>query len=227
MSASVTTQDLNTWKVWLIPFCLMSSDAKKHIKGSKERYLLWGGGDSSVVRAPDSWLKGRGFESLLERRENFLLQGRLSVLTLISVSVPPPCYHSRWQVTAKTRIHLTYVAFIEPCFGIGHNLSLICQMTSEDIKHQLIIIYLLWEKTQHANFRCEVLFQATLETTHKQQWKTNGEKWNVGYFFCFWLSLLFYRVVLVSSVCFVAVCCQGKTSVVLNLFMSLDLDSER
>ena len=55
---------------------------------------VWGGGDSSVVRAPDSWLKGRGFESLLERRENFLLQGRLSVLTLISVSVPPPCYHS-------------------------------------------------------------------------------------------------------------------------------------
>ena len=54
----------------------------------------FGGGDSSVVRAPDSWLKGRGFESLLERRENFLLQGRLSVLTLISVSVPPPCYHS-------------------------------------------------------------------------------------------------------------------------------------
>jgi len=32
------------------------------------------------------------------------------------------------------------VDFIEPCFGIGHNLSLICQMTSEDIKHQLIII---------------------------------------------------------------------------------------
>ena len=39
-------------------------------------------------------LKGRGFESLLKRRENFLLQGRLSVLTLISVSVPPPCYRS-------------------------------------------------------------------------------------------------------------------------------------
>ena len=28
----------------------------------------------------------------------------------------------------------------EPCFGIGHNLSLICQLTSEDIKHQFIII---------------------------------------------------------------------------------------
>ena len=50
-----------------------------------------------------------------ERRENFLLQGPFSVLTLISVSVPPPCYrrqhvkdpgHSQcqkcmWQVTAK------------------------------------------------------------------------------------------------------------------------------
>ena len=35
---------------------------------------------------------------------------------------------------------MPFVAFIEPCFGIGHNLSLICQMTSEDIKHQLIII---------------------------------------------------------------------------------------
>ena len=34
------------------------------------------------------------------------------------------------------------MAFIEPCFGIGHNLSLICQMTSEDIKHQLIFIKL-------------------------------------------------------------------------------------
>ena len=31
------------------------------------------------------------------------------------------------------------MAFTEPCFGIGHNLSLICQMTSEDIKQQLII----------------------------------------------------------------------------------------
>ena len=36
--------------------------------------------------------KGRGFESLKERRENFPLKGQLSVLTLISVSVPPPCY---------------------------------------------------------------------------------------------------------------------------------------
>ena len=46
------------------------------------------------------------------------------------------CQKCRWQVTAKH----AYTLHIEPCFGIGHNLSLICQMTSEDIKHQLIII---------------------------------------------------------------------------------------
>ena len=43
------------------------------------------------------------------------------------------CQKCRWQVTAKHACTLR----IEPCFGIGHNLSLICQMTSEDIKHQL------------------------------------------------------------------------------------------
>ena len=51
------------------------------------------------------------------------------------------CQKCRWQVTAKHAYTLRIsVACIEPCFGIGHNLSLICQMTSEDIKHQLIII---------------------------------------------------------------------------------------
>ena len=48
--------------------------------------------------------------------------------------------------------------FIEPCFGIGHNLSLICQMTSEDIKHQLIIII---TDTQSANFGGNRLCEAT------------------------------------------------------------------
>ena len=52
--------------------------------------VIMGSEDSSVVRASDSWSKGRGFESRQERRENFLLRGRLSVLTLTSVSVPHP-----------------------------------------------------------------------------------------------------------------------------------------
>ena len=51
-------------------------------------------GDSSVVRAWDSSSKGLGFESRQERWENFPLRGQLSVLTLFSVSVPPPCYCS-------------------------------------------------------------------------------------------------------------------------------------
>ena len=50
-----------------------------------------------------SWQNDRddGFESLKERQEKFLLQGRFSVLTLISVSVPPPCYHSSTTVVTR------------------------------------------------------------------------------------------------------------------------------
>ena len=42
-----------------------------------------------MVRAPDSWSKGRGFESLLEQRENFILQGQLSVLTHFGIRSTP------------------------------------------------------------------------------------------------------------------------------------------
>ena len=55
---------------------------------------MWGG-DSSVTRAPDS--ERSRVRTLQDRRENFLLQGRLFVLTLISVSVLPPCYRSSTQ----------------------------------------------------------------------------------------------------------------------------------
>ena len=61
-----------------------------------------GGGGSSVVRAADSWLKGRGFES---RRENFLLRGRHFVLTLISVSVPPPVIPGYIPTPNASHIH--------------------------------------------------------------------------------------------------------------------------
>ena len=90
-----------------------------------------GCGDSSVVRAPDSWLKGRGFESLLERRENFLL--RVDFLCWLLFRYP---FHPRVTTVARKKSR-SFTLRIEPCFGIGHNLSLICQMTSEDIKHQL------------------------------------------------------------------------------------------
>ena len=51
-----------------------------------------GSRNSSVVRAKVLWSKGRGFESLQERWEDFLLQGQLSVVTLVSVSFPPLCF---------------------------------------------------------------------------------------------------------------------------------------
>ena len=64
---------------------------------SKHNRRELGSGDSSVVRAPDSWSKGRRFESRQDRRENVFLHGQFSVLTLISVwSVPP-------RVTAVAR----------------------------------------------------------------------------------------------------------------------------
>ena len=54
-------------------------------KGDRERGGGVGGGGSGK----------RGMERReTERRENFLLQGQPSVLTLISVSVPPSCYRS-------------------------------------------------------------------------------------------------------------------------------------
>ena len=42
----------------------------------------------------ESRSKGLGFGSPQDQRDNFLLLGQLSVLALISVSVPPPCYRS-------------------------------------------------------------------------------------------------------------------------------------
>ena len=66
---------------------------------SVQPVLYHGGGPQWLEhRTRDRKVAG-SVESLLERRENFLLQGRLSVLTLISVSVPPPCYcSSTWKI---------------------------------------------------------------------------------------------------------------------------------
>ena len=58
--------------------------------------------DSSVVRVLDLWLKDHRFKSLQERRENFLLQGQLSVLLSGSHSTQK----CRWQVTVKHKCSL-------------------------------------------------------------------------------------------------------------------------
>ena len=70
-------------------------------------------------RAPDSWSKGCEFEARQERRENFLLQSQLCVLTLIWCPFQPRvtavarkrprsfCKKCRWQVTRKHAYTLT------------------------------------------------------------------------------------------------------------------------
>ena len=44
--------------------------------------------------SPGLLIAGSQFKSRQERQENFLLQGQLPVLTLLSVSVPPLSYRS-------------------------------------------------------------------------------------------------------------------------------------
>ena len=45
-----------------------------------------------------------------------------------------------WAVRPNEPSGFRGCKFTEPCFGISHSLSLICQLTSEDIKHHFIII---------------------------------------------------------------------------------------
>ena len=65
---------------------------KRHSRNKcTERIRLYrGSGDSSVVREPHSWLKGRGFESLQERREIFF--SRVNFLCWLSFLYP---FHPR------------------------------------------------------------------------------------------------------------------------------------
>jgi len=86
---------------------------------------------------PGNFTGWGGYISTMFKRAQVIVQelcesrgGRpgLSVLTNLLVSVEP-CY-------------------IEPWFGIGHNLSLICQLTSEDIKHHFTIIIRAQERSR-------------------------------------------------------------------------------
>ena len=71
--------------------------------------MCFGSGNSSVVRAPDSQ----------EWRANFLLQGQLSVLSLIWVSVPLPRYRSctdpgHSAKSAGGRLSLKHACILNP-----------------------------------------------------------------------------------------------------------------
>ena len=104
LSIPCCIHQLNSPCYWNSPFPLTQNTKKNgsqltwhivwkmsHANGQPGRKLVWGEGiNSSVVRAPGSWLKGCEFESLREQGENFF-----SVLTFISVFVPPP-FKTRW-----------------------------------------------------------------------------------------------------------------------------------
>ena len=57
-------------------------------------------------------MKGLGFKPWQERLENVLLQGQLSVLTLVSVSVPP-CYRSSAGGRVQLNTHTPYLCGFE------------------------------------------------------------------------------------------------------------------
>ena len=74
---------------------------------------MYGSRDSLLVRAPDSRSKGCESEFRQERRNNFILQSQLCVLTLIRCPFHPRatamarkrprpfCHKRTWQVTPK------------------------------------------------------------------------------------------------------------------------------
>ena len=71
--------------------------------------------------------------------------------------------------------------FIAPCFGIGHNLSLICQMTSEDIKHQLIKVLCLFDPQGCA--QCHSLSKSRSLWLQRAP-LSQGESGQIGRLFC-------------------------------------------
>ena len=48
------------------------------------------------------------------------------------------------------------VSNIAPYFGIGHNLSLICQPTSEDMKLYFIVIIIIIMNSSSSNSLCDL-----------------------------------------------------------------------
>ena len=83
-----------------------------------------GSKDSSAREPLSSWLKGHEIESLQEWRENFLLQGQLSVLTRYFIRFTHVtaavckrswsfCQKCRWQVADKHTCTLAYLCGFE------------------------------------------------------------------------------------------------------------------
>ena len=86
--------------------------------------IVLGSRHSSAVRVLDLWSKGCGFECQQRRQQTFLLQGQLSVLTFISVSIPPLCCHSSvcrgavWGIEGKQAGSMDEETQVRGCYNI-------------------------------------------------------------------------------------------------------------
>ena len=139
------------WNLWVL-LCGQGNGFEWQRGTNKQDYinnerLLWSGGagiaqwlerrtrDWKVAGSNPCWNGGRIFFSRVDFLCWLLFRYPFHprVTAVARKKSRSFCQKCRWQVTAKH----AYTLRIEPCFGIGHNLSLICQMTSEDIKHQL------------------------------------------------------------------------------------------
>ena len=100
----------------------------RSVAGRKRSQDIREGRSAAGLKRSQDIREGRSAAGLIVQELCESRGGRpgLSVLTSLLVSVDVKIY--------------CISALVTPCFGIGHNLSLICQLTSEDIKHQLIII---------------------------------------------------------------------------------------
>ena len=73
--------------------------------------------DIAQGRAPDCHGEGGDCHPRPERREDVLLQNPLPVLTLVSVSLPSPCYRFRvWLLT--TWIYLLKLLYVNSSCGV-------------------------------------------------------------------------------------------------------------
>ena len=77
-------------------------------------------------------IEGPGFEFRQERLQNFLLQCQPSVLTLILVFVPPPCYRSS---TYKILVILPKVQMAGYSYQIYHLIRYSCFSYSQEISN--------------------------------------------------------------------------------------------
>ena len=132
---------------WLLSWCLMSSDVIWHIRDK-----LWPMPKHGSIRKVYAclavtchlhfWQNDRDFlrATVVTRGWNGYRNKSQHRKSTLEKKILPPFQQGFEPATFQSRVRRSNHWAI-PAPGIGHNLSLICQLTSEDIKHQLIIMW--------------------------------------------------------------------------------------